>query len=67
MFPKIPGVSTGGGSLDLGGGGPSSNHSTTNNQNGFSGGTLNMGSSFGIPTWAILVAGCVAAYLVLKK
>ena len=64
----IPGISTGGGGLsaDLGGG-PSANTSTTNNNSGFTGGTVNMGSNNGVPTWALIGGALVVVYLMFGR
>ncbi|WP_418113829.1 hypothetical protein RJD40_01620 [Vibrio scophthalmi] len=64
----IPGISTGGGGLsaDLGGG-PSSAGSTTNNSNGFTGGTIQFGNN-GIPTWLVVgLVICGVIYVAKKK
>ncbi|EHY1015183.1 hypothetical protein K2C01_003861 [Vibrio vulnificus] len=59
----IPGVSTGGGSLDMGGGGPSSASGTNN----FTGGSLNMGSNNGVPTWALVGGALLVAFLMFGR
>ncbi|MGL4379658.1 MAG: hypothetical protein ACRCTB_00865 [Vibrio sp.] len=64
----IPGINTGGGSLmpDLSAG-PSSAGSTTNNNNGFTGGTVNFGSNNGVPLWMLIGGGVLAAYFLMKS
>ncbi len=56
-------------SLTGGGAGPSTATSTstntTNNENGFKGNTLNMGSKNGLPWW-VIVLGILAALWILK-
>ncbi|WP_063659057.1 hypothetical protein [Aliivibrio fischeri] len=66
MMGVIGGLSGGAGGLDMGGGGPSANTSTTNNHSGFNGGNINMGSNNGIPTWAIVGGLALLAVFVLK-
>ncbi|MGF1736712.1 hypothetical protein L4D79_15175 [Photobacterium satsumensis] len=64
---------TGGGGLQGGSAGPSTATSTTTNSNstsnesGFKGGSINMGSNNGIPTWALLLAGVAVFYIMVKK
>ncbi|KLU99711.1 hypothetical protein ABT56_22850 [Photobacterium aquae] len=64
---------TGGGGLQGGSAGPSAAHgkndnkTDSKNESGFRGGSINMGSNNGIPTWALLLGGIAIAYMVLKK
>lgn len=59
---------TGGGGLQGGSAGPSSAGSSNDSASniGFQGGTVNMGSNNGVPTWALVLGG-LAAWYVLKK
>ena len=68
MLGSLPGISTGGGGLDMGGGGPSTATSTTTNNSGFTGGTVNMGSNNGVPTW-VFIAGAigVGVFIFMRK
>lgn len=60
---------TGGGGLQGGSAGPSSAESSTDQTTsiGFQGGTVNMGSNNGTPSWVWMVAAGAAAWYVLKK
>ena len=64
---------TGGGGLQGGSAGPSAangktkNDTATNNKSGFTGGSVNMGSNNGVPTWALLLVGVAVFYIMVKK